>query len=349
MRALDDTKPSISKTILELPVVSCSGEVEKQARLQMRNTRPSISGDHGHFKLYRAASILVNDFLLSDDDAYSILASEFNPRCCPPWEPKDLKRKVAEVRKNAHKHVVGYGINWSYDIRWSIHPELIALCERAQDLVPIGGFDMDSVVAGAIGDLVVAHGWKRGQAVHLVHRILAMRTKAAGGKRSFKDLKWAGLLSKWLGQLDAGTVVTPEELLVSCLGVEDTRVNRIRLGKAMKFLGWSKVRGVGFVLEEVDPTSTGMSTLDEQQPSLSTPEAVVDGQAYVLTGGYDDDELDQDQEAEAHDAGRVEASQLLRDAMAGGPPLDRGRRRGQGEGLEDRQPVLGRADREQPE
>ncbi len=62
---------------------------------------PSIDGEHGHIKLLKAASILVHDFGLNDAEALDLLVSDFNPRCVPPWDESELRRKVGEAKKKS--------------------------------------------------------------------------------------------------------------------------------------------------------------------------------------------------------------------------------------------------------
>jgi hypothetical protein len=71
----------------------------ERARSYLRMMDASISGEHGHDKLLKAASVLVNDFELTDGEALDLLATEFNPRCVPPWEEAELVRKIGESKK----------------------------------------------------------------------------------------------------------------------------------------------------------------------------------------------------------------------------------------------------------
>ena len=60
----------------------------------------SIEGDRGSDRLLKVASVLVNDFSLTDGAAFDLLLNEFNPRCVPPWEEHDIRRKIDEAKKN---------------------------------------------------------------------------------------------------------------------------------------------------------------------------------------------------------------------------------------------------------
>lgn len=75
---------------------------------------PAIQGQGGHNKLLYAADRMVNGFDLTNEQAYTILANEFNPRCVPPWDlnnekdAKDFCRKIDEARKLRGKKQPGW-------------------------------------------------------------------------------------------------------------------------------------------------------------------------------------------------------------------------------------------------
>lgn len=71
---------------------------------------PAVQGQGGHDKLLWAAGCMTWGCMLSEEQAFQILAAEYNPRCVPPWDlgqPKDLKdfrRKITEsIRKPPQK------------------------------------------------------------------------------------------------------------------------------------------------------------------------------------------------------------------------------------------------------
>jgi hypothetical protein len=55
---------------------------------------PAVSGHGGHNATFAAACVLVRGFALSEEDAYDILVSDFNPRCEPPWAEWELRHKI---------------------------------------------------------------------------------------------------------------------------------------------------------------------------------------------------------------------------------------------------------------
>ena len=81
--------------------VANNGSVRSRAIAYLAKMPPSIDGQGGHVALFNAAQVLVRGFSLSDDEAASILATEFNPRCVGPWDEEDISRKVSESREKS--------------------------------------------------------------------------------------------------------------------------------------------------------------------------------------------------------------------------------------------------------
>jgi putative DNA primase/helicase len=63
----------------------------------------AVAGQHGHDQTYSAAQAMTVGFDLTDDEAYSLLASEYNPRCSPPWNERELWHKVKTASKQSRK------------------------------------------------------------------------------------------------------------------------------------------------------------------------------------------------------------------------------------------------------
>jgi hypothetical protein len=57
---------------------------------------PAISGQHGHDATFRAASMILRGFDLTENEAFGVLWA-WNQRCEPPWPSADLIRKVKEA------------------------------------------------------------------------------------------------------------------------------------------------------------------------------------------------------------------------------------------------------------
>src|SRR5215469_9111779 len=101
--------PSMPKDVEEAPAKQpkiakngngavSDGEKKKQARRYIRTVDPAIEGQHGDDATYRVACLLVNDFDLPDADALELL-SEFNERCKPNWDHRELEEKLSNARK----------------------------------------------------------------------------------------------------------------------------------------------------------------------------------------------------------------------------------------------------------
>lgn len=99
--------PKPSAPILAQAVASeCgTGDVIRRASAYLATCDPAIEGLGGHGRLLTACSRMVHGFLLTDSQAFDLLAREYNPRCDPPWDlssPKELRdfsRKITEARK----------------------------------------------------------------------------------------------------------------------------------------------------------------------------------------------------------------------------------------------------------
>ena len=68
---------------------------------------PAIAGQEGHNQTFNIACKLWNGFGLSIDDTIKYL-HDYNLRCQPPWEEKDLVHKANEAAKAQHKLVRGH-------------------------------------------------------------------------------------------------------------------------------------------------------------------------------------------------------------------------------------------------
>ena len=73
-----------------------------RAQKHIDTLEPAVSGSGGHAATFRACRILVNDYNLSLDEAWPILLS-FNARCEPPWNEKELRRKLEDAARRLHR------------------------------------------------------------------------------------------------------------------------------------------------------------------------------------------------------------------------------------------------------
>ncbi len=84
----------------------------EQARKYLAKMDASVEGTKGSDRLIKAASVLVNDFALSDGEAFDLLMTEFNPRCQPPWSEDEVRHKIEDAHKNPpHRPAKGPGTN----------------------------------------------------------------------------------------------------------------------------------------------------------------------------------------------------------------------------------------------
>ncbi len=91
-------------------IVSSSPDTQQRISRYLATVDPAVQGAGGHDKLFWAAQCMVSGCRLSEEQAFIILASEYNPRCSPPWnlgnptELKDFRRKVTEARRCPPTH-----------------------------------------------------------------------------------------------------------------------------------------------------------------------------------------------------------------------------------------------------
>ena len=70
---------------------------EERAIRYLARCDPSISGERGHPKAFKAACKVGPGFDLPEDVALRLLAEHFNPRCDPPWSDRELAHKVSDA------------------------------------------------------------------------------------------------------------------------------------------------------------------------------------------------------------------------------------------------------------
>jgi len=83
-------------------------EIDSRARSYARTKDESISGCHGHNALMDAARDVYYGFDTAFSHALEILLTEFNPRCQPPWDERDIERKLLEVDKTEYSKPRGH-------------------------------------------------------------------------------------------------------------------------------------------------------------------------------------------------------------------------------------------------
>jgi hypothetical protein len=82
--------------------------VIERARKYLAKMPEAIDGQRGHDRLFAAARVLVWGFLIPAEDAFDLLAGEYNPRCLPPWSEKDIRHKIADAGSKPSKMPRGW-------------------------------------------------------------------------------------------------------------------------------------------------------------------------------------------------------------------------------------------------
>lgn len=77
------------------------------ARKYVSRIDGAISGAGGHNKTYRVASLLVEGFGLTDDQAFGVLQG-WNASCKPEWSERDLRHKIESARAKADQSKIGH-------------------------------------------------------------------------------------------------------------------------------------------------------------------------------------------------------------------------------------------------
>lgn len=77
------------------------GNLVARARAYVATVDPAVSGQAGHAVTWRVARKLAQDFQLSEEQTFSILWSDYNPRCQPPWGERELRHKAREAVEKA--------------------------------------------------------------------------------------------------------------------------------------------------------------------------------------------------------------------------------------------------------
>jgi len=91
--------PATSIAVANVPAT----EKIKRATAYLARVPGAVSGSGGHSQTWSAALAMCVGFDLSDDEAYALLSSEYNPRCDPPWSEKELWHKIKTAQKGARR------------------------------------------------------------------------------------------------------------------------------------------------------------------------------------------------------------------------------------------------------
>lgn len=130
-------------------------ELLRRAARYLAAIPSAVSGSGGHNQTYAAATAMVHGFGLDPEVAYRLLWQEYNPRCEPPWDEKELRHKVDDAANKRHERPYG----WLRDqVRPSPLPRIPSPVARSMPAVSDPGPLTDDllVVPGFISDVVEA-------------------------------------------------------------------------------------------------------------------------------------------------------------------------------------------------
>jgi hypothetical protein len=120
IRELASPKVVVNTTAGTLPKsFTVNSNIVERARNYISQMPEAVQGMGGHSTLFKTASVLVKGFALPEGEACSILWSDFNPRCNPPWDRannndvRDFERKVKEAVEKSNMPL-GYLVNDQY-------------------------------------------------------------------------------------------------------------------------------------------------------------------------------------------------------------------------------------------
>jgi putative DNA primase/helicase len=86
-------------------------DVMRRAKAYLAKIPGAVQGANGSSVTYGAATAMVYGFDLSTEDALSLLMSDYNPRCSPPWSEAELRHKVEDADKKQHHGARGHLLN----------------------------------------------------------------------------------------------------------------------------------------------------------------------------------------------------------------------------------------------
>ena len=95
------SEPRTVAPLVLTPSTGTDPRREARARAYIAHMPAAIAGAGGHAATWAAARKLVCDFELSEQTALGILASDYNPRCQPPWSAGELAHKVRDAASKA--------------------------------------------------------------------------------------------------------------------------------------------------------------------------------------------------------------------------------------------------------
>lgn len=98
--------------------------IEKATKL-LRNATPAIEGQAGDNRTVSVANE-VGDIGITRDVTLDLMLEHYNPRCVPPWEPEDLKKKVFSAYSSRLGQGSPLGINPPGEVQFEDVSHLIS-------------------------------------------------------------------------------------------------------------------------------------------------------------------------------------------------------------------------------
>lgn len=112
----------------------------ERARRCVADMKPAIEGQKGHFALFAVCCTLTHGFALNDDEAWTVLR-EYNQRCEPPFNDRELGYKLRSAAGAAHKEPRGHLIGNQFALRAASAPAPRPRPEPTPAAAPKVGYD----------------------------------------------------------------------------------------------------------------------------------------------------------------------------------------------------------------
>ncbi len=84
------------------PIVTTDMRVER-ARRYLEKIPGAVDGSGGHTQTFNAVAHVMIGFDLDPDTTLSVITSDYNPRCLPPWSEKELLHKIRSVAETCKR------------------------------------------------------------------------------------------------------------------------------------------------------------------------------------------------------------------------------------------------------
>lgn len=152
-------------------------DVVERAKRYVRTMPEAVSGDGGHNAAYKVACRLVCGFGLTREQAFDVMAGEYNQRCRPPWNEKELLHKIGDAANaegprnylrdasDAEMHSVKcpeYTLpkKAAVTLEQTANRYVSRMSEGSEELIRLGLPEVDDAMGGgfALGEIVLIAG-----------------------------------------------------------------------------------------------------------------------------------------------------------------------------------------------